>query len=416
MMLTVEVFVIMLGLGLATPILPLYAQSFGLGATAVGSLVTVFGLARIVVNIPAGQWAARFGRRRLLILGPLLTAAGSFGFALTDSFVQLLLWRVLQGFGSALLTTTAMIVLADISTPSDRGRIMSLYQGSLLLGAGAGPALGGIVAGLWGYAVPFLIFGGLTFVAAIWALVQMPETRDLARPRSAPAPPAASVGDSDVATASAARRPAAPSLGAVLRLLLTDRSFLLVSGVTLTTFLTRTGGQMTLLPLLGHERLGMSEAAIGGVFTLIAVVNFATLYVAGALADRFGRKAVIVPAGVLTAVAIGLYGFAASTSSFVFVSVLLGVGIGLAGPAPAAYATDIMPAGAIGPGMGLYRTISDLGFVLGPIALGAIVDVRGYGLAFGLNAALMLMTTLAFAAWAHETAAAPHDAAATSRN
>jgi MFS family permease len=311
-----------------------------------------------------------------------------------------------------------MIVLADISTPSDRGRIMSLYQGSLLLGAGAGPALGGIVAGLWGYAVPFLIFGGLTFVAAVWALVQMPETRDLAMAGSATAPPAASAGDSDVATAPTARRPAAPSLGAVLRLLLTDRSFLLVSGVTLTTFLTRTGGQMTLLPLLGHERLGMSEAAIGGVFTLIAVVNFATLYVAGALADRFGRKAVIVPAGVLTAVAIGLYGFAASTSGFVFVSVLLGVGIGLAGPAPAAYATDIMPAGAIGPGMGLYRTISDLGFVLGPIALGAVVDARGYGLAFGLNAAMMLMTTLPFAAWAHETAgtAAPHDAAAPSRH
>jgi hypothetical protein len=41
LVLTAQVFIIMLGLGLATPILPLYAQSFGLNAAAVGSLITV---------------------------------------------------------------------------------------------------------------------------------------------------------------------------------------------------------------------------------------------------------------------------------------------------------------------------------------------------------------------------------------
>lgn len=81
LLLSGQVFLIMLGLGLVTPILPLYAQSFGVGAAAVGSLVTVFGIARMLVNIPVGHLTERFGRKVLLVAGPLLTSAGSFGFA-----------------------------------------------------------------------------------------------------------------------------------------------------------------------------------------------------------------------------------------------------------------------------------------------------------------------------------------------
>ena len=180
LVLTAQVFIIMLGLGLATPILPLYAQSFGLNAAAVGSLITVFGVARILINIPAGHWSERFGRRKLLILGPLITAAGSFGFAVATSFPQLLVWRVLQGVGSAVLTTAAMVALADLSAPGNRGRIMSLYQGSLLLGAGAGPALGGVIAGAWGFRAPFFMFGAFTLLGGAWAFYRIPETRDLA--------------------------------------------------------------------------------------------------------------------------------------------------------------------------------------------------------------------------------------------
>lgn len=438
LVLAVEVFIIMLGLGLANPILPLYAQSFGVGAAAVGSLVTVFGVARIFVNIPAGHWTERFGRRRLLVLGPLVTATGSFGFALADSFVQLLVWRVLQGFGSAVVTTASMVMLADLSTRENRGRIMSLYQGSLLLGAGAGPAVGGLVAAAWGYHAPFLVFGVLMLVASGWAALRLPETRDRARrlaeidarqresagevPGSVPAQRGESnvSGDLHLArdTQQVVRRPgpsggrdplgspasAPASMITAVRALLGERNFLLVSAMTLMTFFTRSGGQMTLLPLVGDNRFGLSEAAIGGVFTLIAVMNFLTLYAAGSLSDRFGRKTVIVPSGVLVATAIALFAFAGGTTSFVLFAMLLGVGTGLGGPAPAAYAADIVPPRFIGPGMGLYRTIGDLGFVLGPVALGALVDVWGYEVAFLVNGALMLAATLVFAVWARETA------------
>lgn len=388
LLLSAQVFLIMLGLGLVTPILPLYAQSFGVGAAAVGSLVMVFGIARMVVNIPAGQWTDRFGRKRLLVVGPLINAVGAVGLAFSGSFPELLLWRVVQGIGSAVVTTAAMIAVADISNPQNRGRIMSLYQGSLLLGAGAGPAFGGILAEAYGVRAPFLVFAVLTLLAALWALVRIPETRPAVE------------GEGEFG----AGPPAAPALRQVMGDLMRNRDFVLISAVTLGIFFTRSGGQMTLLPLLGHNVLGMSESAIGLAFTLIAACNFVSLYAAGTLADRIGRKAVIVPSGLLTALSIVLFVVTGSVEGFFLNALLLGIGTGLGGPAPAAYATDIAPRTALGPAMGLYRTISDFGLVVGPVLLGAIVDVAGYGPAFGVNAVLLVGTTLAFAAWARETA------------
>ena len=389
LLLSAQVFLIMLGLGIVTPILPLYAQSFGVGAAAVGSLVMVFGIARIIVNVPAGQWTEKFGRKTLLVAGPLLTAGGAVGLAFSGSFAELLVWRVVQGVGSAAVTTAAMIAVADISSPQNRGRIMSMYQGSLLLGAGAGPAFGGLLADAYGVRAPFLAFAALTTAAALWALLRIPETRPPPEPVAALEP-----------GVSAAPPPA---LRHVLGALMRDRNFVLISAVTLGIFFTRSGGQMTLLPLLGHNVLGMSESAIGLAFTLIAACNFASLYAAGTLADRIGRKAVIVPSGILTALSIGLFMVTGSVEGFFLNAFLLGIGTGLGGPAPAAYAADIVPRAVLGPAMGLYRTISDFGLVVGPVLLGAIVDVSGFGLAFGVNAVLLVGTTLAFALWARET-------------
>src|SRR5690625_7568493 len=86
-----------------------------------------------------------------------------------------------------------MIAVADISSRENRGRVMSMYQGSLLLGAGAGPAFGGILADASGVRARFLAFAVLTSLAAIWALLRLPDTRPDAPPQGAPKPGVAAV-------------------------------------------------------------------------------------------------------------------------------------------------------------------------------------------------------------------------------
>ena len=389
-----QVFMIMLGIGLVGPIMPLYAQSFGVSAAAVGGLITAFGLARILVNVPAGRLAERIGRRPLLIGGPLLTALAALLTGLAGQFDQLLAYRFLQGLGSAAQTTAAMIVMADISTTQNRGRMMSNYQGSLLLGASVGPLVGGLVGEYFGYRMPFFVYASLAALAAVWAFFVVPETRGLATQRAAQPeadkPTGAPGGD-------------APAPRGVITELLLNGNFVLISLVTTTIFFTRTGSRSTVLPLFGSDVLGLTAGQLGITFSVVALLNFVTVNFTGVLCDRYGRKAVIVPACVLSGLSLLIFSMSGSYVGFLLCAGLMGVGTGLAGPAPAAYVADLARPGQYGLTMGVYRTFGDLGVSVGPVLLGWLADQWGYAAALRTNAGMFLLAGLAFGLLATET-------------
>ena len=64
----------MLGLGLVGPILPLYAESFGVSYSTVGLLIALFPIVRLFTNLPSGIWGARYGERRVCTAGASLVA------------------------------------------------------------------------------------------------------------------------------------------------------------------------------------------------------------------------------------------------------------------------------------------------------------------------------------------------------
>src|SRR5688572_18764029 len=66
-----------LGFGLIVPAVPLYAERFGVSKTAIGLTIAVYGLARFLVNVPAGSLADRRGRRAVLAVGGLTTVVGN---------------------------------------------------------------------------------------------------------------------------------------------------------------------------------------------------------------------------------------------------------------------------------------------------------------------------------------------------
>lgn len=382
-----QVFLLMLGVGIVAPVLPLYARTFGVSVTAVGFLITVFGIARIGTDLPTGHLAERFGRRPLLIGGALAVAVGSFGFALAGTYGELIFWRFLQGVGSAVTTTAAAIAVTELAAPEERGRALSLYQGTLLLGAGAGPVVGGFLAKAYGFRAPFVALGFLALGAALWAS-RLPETRVA---RTAPAPGEATAG----ATGSS-------RLFAATAEMTRSREFWLVSLFTLTVFASRSGGQGTLLPLFGFDRLGLDESALGLAFSVLMAFNVAAIYLSGLLSDRFGRKSAIVPGGLITAAALLALPLAPGTVSFFVLASLFGLGIGVAGPAPAAFIADISPPDRLGPTMGLYRMISDLGLMGGPVILGWVVERFGYGAGFAVNSAAIGFAALLVALAARE--------------
>ncbi|HHX43159.1 MAG TPA: MFS transporter [Chloroflexi bacterium] len=395
-----QVFIIMLGIGIVGPVTPLYAQSFGVGAAMVGGLTTSFGIARIVMNIPAGTLTERIGRRPLLILGPLTTALAALLTGLASQFGQLILFRFLQGLGSAAQTTAAMTVMADITDREGRGRAMSFYQGSLLLGSGLGPTVGGLVAEHFGFRAPFFLYAALAAAAALWATLRVPETRGFQ-------PAAASAGERRASTGAVDGGTHRAPMGRAVWEHVTDLNFLLISLVTLAIFFTRTGSRSTVLPLFGDNRLGLSPGQLGVTFTIIAAFNLVSINWSGLISDKYGRKAVIVPASVLSGLALLAFSLCRSYAGFLASGALLGVGTGMAGPAPAAYVADLARPGSYGLTMGIYRTFGDIGVSIGPVLLGAIADRFGFLPALWTNGLLFVIAGLAFGLFARETVTRP---------
>jgi MFS family permease len=230
----------------------------------------------------------------------------------------------------------------------------------------------------------------------LWSFGRMPETVHLSR---------------EQATTAARESPdqAAPrqTVRQSVLSLLVRPDFLLVSMLTMSIFLTRTGGRLTLLPLLGENRLGMSPALLGLVFAMMTVLQLIVLLPGGTLIDRLGRKALIVPSALVTGVALVLFAVSGHVWVFIMAAVIHGFGTGILGPAPAAYAADIAPPGMRGVTMGLYRTFGDAGFVIGPVALGGLADLTGFGPALTVDAILLVSVALLFALFARETLKRP---------
>ncbi|HJM75721.1 MAG TPA: MFS transporter [Dehalococcoidia bacterium] len=390
LMISISTVLVMAGQGVISPILPLFAQEFGVGAAAIGLTLSTFALARLILNVPLGILSDRYGRRMLLVSGPIITGIGMVGSGLSQNIEQLLVWRFIAGAGSAFYMTGAMIYLADISTPENRARFIGTNQGALLLGVSIGPAVGGLLGEFYGLRVPFYAVGITALFAAIYAYLRLPETL--------PASPATRSSEGDGAASVPMRRAWLP--------MMRSRDFLAVSFVTMSIFLTRSAGRQTLVPLLSVARFNMSPGVLGGIFTAMSLSNMILVTPAAFAADRFGRKAVLIPGGTLLTVGLLMYAGANTYSMFIAASAVLALGQGIDGPAPAAYAADIAPEDARGLAMGLYRSSGDVGFVLGPPLLGYLADQSSFGWGLGVNAAMVAVATFVFAVFARETAGA----------
>ena len=365
------------GFGAMVPSLPLYAQSFGVPASAIGMAIAAYGLARFLSALPAGRLSDLLGRRPSLAIGGLISAVGNLWCAWATGYPEFIIARFVAGFGAGVVLTTGNIVLADISTPEVRGRTIAIYQGTFIFSVGLGPFPGGLLAEHFGLAAPFLFAGLGAFLATIVAWFAVQETRDMAR---------SSAGASAVTV----------SFFAQIRTLTRNVGYVLVSMISLMNAVVRTGGLFAIIPLLATARLGSSVSAIGFGMMLGSIAGLFSSYPAGWLADRYGRKAVIVPVTLVSGLSMVLFCFAPSYSWFVAACIVWGVAIAAGGAAPAAYAADTAPPGMNAAAMSTFRMTGDFGYVVGPLLLGFIADLYGPVVALLSGAAGLVLVGAAF--------------------
>lgn len=376
LLLCLQVALLHIGQGLITPILPLYAQTFAVSTALVGFLLTAQMLPRVFVNVPAGQLADRWGAHRMLVVAAAVVTASAIAGGLVNSYWLLLLTRLLQGIGTGISQTAGFTYAATLSTPANRARFISLYQGSFLLGAGIGPIIGGFVAEYYGFRMPFFLYAAVAIGIGLWIYWRLPDPRRVAQRDQV-----------------VRRRP--PFIQA-FRQVIGIRGVLLVSLLGMVGGVTRGASRNMAIPLQG-DALGLSEGQIGLVLSAAFFMTFIALFLVGTLADRVGRKAVIIPSWLAMALAVALMGSLSGFGPYVGSVVLFGLAFGIGIPVPAVYVADAAGDDNQGTAIGVFRSFTDMGAVIGPLLMGWIIDLADIGAGLLANAVLILVAVVAFA-------------------
>ncbi len=132
-------------------------------------------VSRFIFQIPVGKLSDRIGRKPVIIAGLLSMAPFTALLATAASTNQLVLYRLIQGLGSAGVAAPAFALAADLSTRGGQGRQMSITTMGFGLGIALGPLLSGILSAL-SFALPFLVGGAILLVVA-WVIHHyVPET------------------------------------------------------------------------------------------------------------------------------------------------------------------------------------------------------------------------------------------------
>jgi MFS family permease len=156
-------------------------------------------------------------------------------------------------------------------------------------------------------------------------------------------------------------------------------------------FIMRSGARITLFPLYGDEVVKLDPGAIGTILSVSAVTNLLVVNYAGRLVDRVGRKPVAIWGLIASAVATSAYGVFHTFGSLMVVSAVFGVASGIASIPPPAMVGDLAPEGLEGSAVGLYRMAGDLGFVVGPLLVGAIADTGAFWMGFVASGIALLI-------------------------
>ena len=131
--------------------------SFGTTIDAIQWVVVGYLLVLTSMMPLMGKFGDRFGKKRVFQMGLLVFTLGSFGCAISMGLVMLILARILQALGAAMITANGLALVTYFTTPQNRGRAIGLNSVVLAAALGSGPVLGGILTQLFGWPSIFLV-------------------------------------------------------------------------------------------------------------------------------------------------------------------------------------------------------------------------------------------------------------------
>ncbi|OSY37746.1 EmrB/QacA subfamily drug resistance transporter [Pseudonocardia autotrophica] len=176
--LVIGFFMILVDATIVTVATPALLVAFGTDVNTVVWVTSAYLLAYAVPLLVTGRLGDRFGPKNVYLAGLAVFTVASLWCGLTGTIGELIVARVAQGLGAAMMTPQTMAVITRTFPAAQRGRAMSLWGAVAGVATLTGPVLGGVLVGALGWEWIFFVNVplGVVAFAAVWYLVPSLET------------------------------------------------------------------------------------------------------------------------------------------------------------------------------------------------------------------------------------------------
>lgn len=339
---------------------PLLALHLGLGAAAAGFALALFGVGQILLSLPAGHIADRYGVKRPVYAGMATAVTGAALAAAWPTYPVLCLTAFLEGAAIAVVVVAVQRQAGRLSDDvADLRRVFAWLTFGPATANFAGPFLVGLVIDAAGFQVAFMM-------QACIALVTWPFVRTM-REHPPSAPPEG-------------RRQGAWAL---------FRDPVVRRVLSMNWFVSSTWDLHTvMLPLLGHAR-GLSAGVIGSILGAFSLAAALIRLITPALAARLKEWVLLSCALGLAGALLALYPFLSSVVAMAACSVLIGAAVGCVQPLVLGLLHQITPPGRQGQAAGLRMMMINASSISMPLVAGAAGGLVGVAGVFWAGAVIM---------------------------
>jgi len=340
-------------------LLPVWVFQHGGREEMAGRVVGISGIAGLIALPFIGWFLDRFGRRRFMINGALVSAVCSLAFLRIETIgPALYLVRVVQGIAFTCAFTGAQTLAVLFAPIERRGAAIGWFGISTILTHAISPAIGEEIVRRWGFDAMFV-------VGAVLSLAGFALACTLPRP-----PALIGAGVADDADPTVVRR----AVG--------------TASLAMVCYGFGFGSAQTFVPVM-IERFQLGR--VGAFFTAWSLAAVMTRVLLGSASDRFGRRAVIVPAMVTMSTAVALLSFVRTLPGILTAGVVFGLAQGLLYPTMNALVADWSSARNIGRTQSLFSGSYSLGISSCSFFFGSIAEHHGYATMFLITLGITLV-------------------------
>ena len=329
------------------PTLPIHLSRLGSTEIETGVLIGIFFFSSLVFRPIVGKALLKTPEKHFMIIGALLYVVTSVAYVLTSPFWPFLIVRVFHGIGFAFFHTASFTLVANISSVAHQGQSLSYFYMAATISSALAPPLGIFLINHFSFTFLFLVCLGLSLCTLLIA-------RKLRRRQVVPLQNS-SVEDGFFLS----RKALAPSITSFF-------SFFIWGALT------------AFFPLYAINH-GVDNP--GFFFTTMAMMLILGRTLGGKISDLYGRERVLLPCLITFVISMLILVFSKTLPLFIIVAVIWGIGHAFFYPSLVVYVLDHADS-SLGPAMGTFTAISDLGMCLGPVIMGIVINLTSYPIMF----------------------------------